>query len=178
MKSKIHSSGTSGTKRVLKTDIALPLLCWVFTSPFSNWTDKFFTGTEVPEGSLPGLEQAPEAIFRFVLNDEGFDVGFDAVGMDLCCFSIPLSTMPTKNLDDKETLSRLTGDVIHGVLLSLPEYIEMPDRLVYQLTDEVMAFNSHCGNGILHGWTTAQELWRNEILPRTTILMQQTSVIH
>ncbi|EHH8807168.1 hypothetical protein J3219_004669, partial [Escherichia coli] len=115
MKSKIHSSGTSGTKRVLKTDIALPLLCWVFTSPFSNWTDKFFTGTEVPEGSLPGLEQAPEAIFRFVLNDEGFDVGFDAVGMDLCCFSIPLSTMPTKNLDDEETLSRLTGDVIHGV---------------------------------------------------------------
>ncbi|EOK4316867.1 hypothetical protein ACJQ32_005239, partial [Escherichia coli] len=105
-------------------------------------------------------------------------VGFDAVGMDLCCFSIPLSTMPTKNLDDEETLSRLTGDVIHGVLLSLPEYIEMPDRLVYQLTDEVMAFNSHCGNGILHGWTTAQELWRNEILPRTTILMQQTSVIH
>ena len=85
--------------------------------------------------------------------------------------------MPTKNLDDEETLSRLTGDVIHGVLLSLPEYIEMPDRLVYQLTDEVMAFNSHCGNGILHGWTTAQELWRNEILPRTTILMQQTSVI-
>lgn len=78
MKSKIHSSGTSGTKRVLKTDIALPLLCWVFTSPFSNWTD-VFTGTEVPEGSLPGLEQAPEAIFRFVLNDEGFDVGFDAV---------------------------------------------------------------------------------------------------
>ena len=110
----------------------------------------------MPEGSLPGSEQAPGAIFRFVLNDEGFDVGFDAVGMDLCCFSIPLSTMPTKNLDDEETLSRLTGDVIHGVLLSLPEsIIEMPDRLVYQLTDEVMAFNSHCGNGILHGWTTA-----------------------
>lgn len=124
-----------------------------------------------------GLGQAPEAIFRFVLNDDGFDVGYDAVGMDLCCFSIPLSAMPTVNLDEEETLSRLTGEVIHGVLLSLPEYLEMPDRLVYQLNDEVMAFNS-CGNGILHGWTSAQELWRNEILPRTPILMQHTSVIH
>lgn len=178
MKSKIHSSGPSGTKRILKTEIALPLLCWVFTSPLSNWTEKFFTGTEVPAGSMPGLDQEPEAIFRFVLNEEGFDVGYDAVGMDLCCFSIPLSAVPTKDLDDEKSLSRLTGEVIHGVLLSLPEYLEMPDRLVYQLNDEVMAFNSHFGNGILHGWTSAQELWRNEILPRTTILMQHTSVIH
>ncbi|EAN4326870.1 hypothetical protein DL738_20485 [Escherichia coli] len=178
MKSNRHSSGVSGTKRVLKTDIALSLLCWVFTSPFSNWTEKYFTGTEVPESPMTELDQVPEAIFRFVLNDEGFDVGYDAVGMDLCCFSIPLSAMPTVGLDEEETLSRLTGEMIHGVLLSLPEYLEMPDRLVYQLNDEVMAFNSQCGNGIFHGWTSAKELWRNEILPRTTILMQHTSVIH
>lgn len=28
---------------------------------------------------MPELGQAPEAIFRFVLNDDGFDVGYDAV---------------------------------------------------------------------------------------------------
>lgn len=178
MKSNLHSSGASGTKRVLKMDIALPLLCWVFTSPFSNWTEKYFSGVEVPEVPMPELDQVPEAIFRFVLNDEGFEVGYDAVGMELCCFSIPLSAMPTENLDEEETLSRLASEMIHGVLLSLPEYLDMPERLVYQLNDEVMAFNSQCGNGILHGCTSAQELWRNEIFPRTTILMHHTSVIH
>lgn len=71
MKSNLHPFGASGTKRVLKTDIALSLLCWMFTSPFSNWTEKYFTGTEVPEAPMPELGQAPEAIFRFVLNDDG-----------------------------------------------------------------------------------------------------------
>ncbi|MCV5680887.1 hypothetical protein OFN25_23915, partial [Escherichia coli] len=44
--------------------------------------------------------------------------------------------------------------------------------------DEILAFNTRCGDGIFHGWNTASELWKFEIFPRTTIMMQHTSAIH
>ncbi|MGV7963780.1 hypothetical protein QPK13_22765 [Photorhabdus tasmaniensis] len=178
MKNKKQLSSTSGTERIFKEELALSLICWVFTSPFSNWTTKLFGGTEVPADALESVESAPEVFFRFVVNEEGFDAGIDAMGMDLCCFSMPMTLLPRNDMSEEEVMTMLTGEVIHGVLLSLPEYIEMPEDLVYQVRDEVLAFNSHCGDGIFHGWTSAKELWKNEIFPRTTILMQKTSAIH
>ncbi|MHA0273125.1 hypothetical protein [Enterobacter ludwigii] len=32
-------------------------------------------------------------------------------------------------------MSKLTGEVIHGILLSLPEFIDMPEVLAYQVRD-------------------------------------------
>lgn len=75
-------------------------------------------------------------------------------------------------------MSKLTGEVIHGILLSLPEFIDMPEVLAYRVRDEILAFNTRCGDRIFHGWNTASELWKFEIFPRTTIMMQHTSAIH
>ncbi len=47
-----------------------------------------------------------------------------------------------------------------------------------EVRDEILAFNTRCGDGIFHGWNTASELWKFEIFPRTTIMMQHTSAIH
>lgn len=70
--------------------------------------------------------------FRFVVNEEGYDAGRAAIGLDLCCFSLPLCLFPDAALSEEEVMSKLTGEVIHGILLSLPEFIDMPEVLAYR----------------------------------------------
>ncbi|WP_431626116.1 hypothetical protein, partial [Enterobacter hormaechei] len=142
------------------------------------WTDKVFSGIEVPSEGPSSLRGETEKFFRFVVNEEGYDAGRAAIGLDLCCFSLPLCLFPDAALSEEEVMSKLTGEVIHGILLSLPEFIDMPEVLAYQVRDEILAFNTRCGDGIFHGWNTASELWKFEIFPRTTIMMQHTSAIH
>ncbi|EHY7480347.1 hypothetical protein K4066_005051, partial [Escherichia coli] len=48
MSTQKQLSRTTGTERMFKEELALSLICWVFTSPFTNWTDKVFSGIEVP----------------------------------------------------------------------------------------------------------------------------------
>lgn len=48
MSTQKQLSRTTGTDRIFKEELALSLICWVFTSPFTNWTDKVFSGIEVP----------------------------------------------------------------------------------------------------------------------------------
>jgi len=178
MSTQKQLSRATGSERIFKQELALSLICWVFTSPFTNWTDKIFSGIEVPfEGSLtfPG---ETEKFFRFVVNEEGYDAGRNAHGLDLCCFSLPSTLVPDAVMSDEEVMSKLTGEVIHGILLSLPEFIDMPEVLAYQVRDELLAFNARCGDGVFHGWKTASELWKFEIYPRTTIMMQHTSALH
>ncbi len=64
--------------------------------------------------------------FVFVVNEEGYDAGRAALGLDLCCFSLPSCLFPDAALSEEEVMSKLTGEVIHGILLSLPEFIDMP----------------------------------------------------
>ncbi|BDO06013.1 hypothetical protein [Klebsiella quasipneumoniae] len=56
-------------------------------------------------------------------------------------------------------MSKLTGEVIHGILLSLPEFIDMPEVLAFNTRCEILIFHTRCG---------ASELWKFEIFPRTT----------
>ncbi|EFD0234013.1 hypothetical protein OVA10_24775 [Lelliottia sp. SL45] len=178
MSTQKQLSRTTGTERMFKEELALSLICWVFTSPFTNWTDKVFSGIEVPSEGPSSLRGETEKFFRFVVNEEGYDAGRAALGLDLCCFSLPSCLFPDAALSEEEVMSKLTGEVIHGILLSLPEVIDMPEVLAYQVRDEILAFNTRCGDGIFHGWNTASELWKFEIFPRTTIMMQHTSAIH
>ena len=46
MSTQKQLSRTTGTERMFKEELALSLICWVFTSPFTNWTDKVFSGIE------------------------------------------------------------------------------------------------------------------------------------
>lgn len=168
----------SGIERIYKTELALSLTCWIFTAPFSNWTSKLFCGAAVADDVHPDEDPKQELFFRFVVNQEGFDAGFDAIGKDLCCFSLPPEMIPGDEVAEFERMTVMTGEVIHGILLSLPEFIDMPESLAYQVRDEVLAFNAQGGEGIFHGWRTAHELWKNEIYPRTTILLNNTAAIH
>lgn len=133
MSTQKQLSRTTGTERMFKEELALSLICWVFTSPFTNWTDKVFSGIEVPSEGPSSLRGETEKFFRFVVNEEGYDAGRAAIGLDLCCFSLPLCLFPDAALSEEEVMSKLTGEVIHGILLSLPEFIDMPEVLAYQV---------------------------------------------
>ncbi len=156
MSTQKQLSRTTGTERMFKEELALSLICWVFTSPFTNWTDKVFSGIEVPSEGPSSLRGETEKFFRFVVNEEGYDAGRAAIGLDLCCFSLPLCLFPDAALSEEEVMSKLTGEVIHGILLSLPEFIDMPEVLAYQVRDEILAFNTRCGDGIFHVGTRLQ----------------------
>ncbi len=140
MSTQKQLSRTTGTERMFKEELALSLICWVFTSPFTNWTDKVFSGIEVPSEGPSTLLGEAEKFFRFVVNEEGYDAGRAALGLDLCCFSLPSCLFPDAALSEEEVMSKLTGEVIHGILLSLPEFIDMPEVLAYQVRDEIR----HC----------------------------------
>ncbi len=131
MSTQKQLSRTTGTERMFKEELALSLICWVFTSPFTNWTDKVFSGIEVPSEGPSTLLGEAEKFFRFVVNEEGYDAGRAALGLDLCCFSLPSCLFPDAALSEEEVMSKLTGEVIHGILLSLPEFIDMPEVLAY-----------------------------------------------
>lgn len=131
MSTQKQLSRTTGTERMFKEELALSLICWVFTSPFTNWTDKVFSGIEVPSEGPSTLLGEAEKFFRFVVNEEGYDAGRAALGLDLCCFSLPSCLFPDAALSEEEVMSKLTEEVIHGILLSLPEFIDMPEVLAY-----------------------------------------------
>ena len=71
MSTQKQLSRTTGTERMFKEELALSLICWVFTSPFTNWTDKVFSGIEVPSEGPSSLRGETEKFFRFVVNEEG-----------------------------------------------------------------------------------------------------------
>ncbi|EPO8107902.1 hypothetical protein ACUF8Q_003611 [Enterobacter hormaechei] len=73
MSTQKQLSRTTGTERMFKEELALSLICWVFTSPFTNWTDKVFSGIEVPSEGPSSLRGETEKFFRFVVNEEGYD---------------------------------------------------------------------------------------------------------
>lgn len=178
MSTQKQLSNIAHSERLYKQEMALSLICWIFTSPLTTWAGKLFKGVEVPTDGISTMDSNPEIFLRIVVNEDGYDAGMSAVGQDLCCFSFSGDLLPNTGLRDEETLSRLTGEVIHGILLSLPEYIDLPETLAYQVRDEVRAFNERCGDGIFHAWCTSTELWKYEIFPRTMIMMQQPSALH
>ena len=133
---------------------------------------------EVAPGEQAGPDSPSEAFFRFVVNEDGFDAGEHAVGLDLCCFSMPVDSIPGSDSSEFERMTLLTGELVNGLLLSLPEYLYLPEPLAYQIRDEINGFNSLAGDGVFHGWRTSTELWKNEIYPRTPIQLMNTAAIH
>lgn len=63
MSTQKQLSRTTGTERMFKEELALSLICWVFTSPFTNWTDKVFSGIEVPSEGPSSLRGETEKFF-------------------------------------------------------------------------------------------------------------------
>ena len=171
MKSQTRNSEI---ERIYKNELALSLGCWIFTSPFSEWTEKLFTADVTCENGIV----TRDTFFRFVVNGDGYEAGHQARGTELCCFSFPEEMMPSTEMAEFDMLTFLTGEVINGILLTLPEYMDLPPDIAYQIRDQVHAFNFQCGDGIFHGWSTSNELWKNEIYPRLTILLNKATAIH
>ncbi len=71
--------------------------------------------------------------------------------MELCCFSIPLSECRQKISTKKRRYPGWPAKWPRRTAFSawVPWYAW---KACLPLNDEVMAFNSQCGNGILHGW--------------------------
>ncbi len=169
---------TTVVERIFKEELALSLSCWIFSSSLSQWDTRIFYGVEVAPSEKVGPDPRREAFFRFVVNEDGFDAGKQADGLDLCCFSMPRDAIPGEEFSEFERMTVLTGELVNGLLLSLPEYLDMPGPLAYQIRDEINGFNALAGDGVFHGWGTSAELWRNEIYPRTTIQLMNTAAIH
>lgn len=165
-------------ERIFKDELALSLSCWIFSSSLSQWESRIFYGAEVAPGEEVGPDSCREAFFRFVVNDDGFDAGQKVDGLDLCCFSMPVDSIPGNDSSDFERMTVLMGELVNGLLLALPEYLDLPEQLAYQVRDEINGFNRLAGDGVFHGWGTSSELWKNEIYPRTTIQLMNTAAIH
>ncbi|KOY62853.1 hypothetical protein AM629_06480 [Photorhabdus heterorhabditis] len=159
-------------ERFTKEQITLALTCWLLSDPDYRWARTMFN----PERNNPAKES--RCFFRFTLSEDGFASGENVGGLVVCTFSFDGTELDNDELTQSEAMSILFDKVINGLLMFTSEYLEMNDKLAYELKDQLIAFNQQEGCHIVNGWTSSNDVLEQLLLPRLIIFSQDSRMLH
>lgn len=158
--------------RFTKEKMATALACWLMSVPDRFWVDKIFNPYEADP------EKENQFYCRFTLNNDGFDAGEHAPGHLVCAFSYDASAVKNPNLTREQAMHILFGHTLDGILAFTPELTELPEVLAYQVHDQLMAFNQQAGRGVYKGLKSDDEVYEQELLPRTYVYLREVKSLH
>ncbi|MGE4843492.1 hypothetical protein EDF88_4642 [Buttiauxella sp. BIGb0552] len=169
----------SKTVRVYKEQILLSFACWLYMSPPEEWMTKAFSG-RINKQDDEHYDQTHSDLyfFRFALNGDGFESGPDANGVEIFTFSFNSWMLPDSQMSEKHQLTKLVMLLVTGSVVSVPEYIDLPESLEFEIRDQILTFDLMRGENVFKGWKSASELWANDVFPHTSLYLNSAQCIH